>query len=228
MKIIEFNSLPSTNDYAKSHRGEGDIIVTAKRQTTGRGSKNRSFNSGMGGLYLSKLTHYKNFPASRVFEIMLNASVAVCRTMEDFSLKPAIKWPNDVYVNGKKICGILIENTFSGANISNSVVGIGININNQLPEELKGIAITMSEACGKPFSVEEVKERLILHLKQSFSVEEYKKYIFFFNQKILLLETDGAREVTALDVDEKGRLIVDDNGFIRTVTAGEVSLRLLK
>lgn len=68
---------------------------------------------------------------------MANASVAVCRTLENYGLTAEIKWPNDVYVQGKKICGILIENVFSGDRISSSVVGIGVNVNNSLPEELK-------------------------------------------------------------------------------------------
>ena len=63
MKILEFESLPSTNDYAKAHAEEGDMIVTAKRQTAGRGSKNRSFDSGMGGVYLTKMTFYPDFPS---------------------------------------------------------------------------------------------------------------------------------------------------------------------
>ena len=200
------------------------MIIIARSQTLGRGTKGRAFHSAEGGLYLSKLLHYNAFPASRVFEIMLNTSVAVCRTLEEFRVSPTIKWPNDIYVNGRKICGILIENTFSGLNIATSIVGIGLNINNTLPEELKNIAVTMSEVGQKQFDIAEVKNRLIYHLGQSYSVAEYKRYIFFFNQKILLSEQDGLHEVTALDVDEYGRLIVEEKGSFRTVTAGEVSV----
>lgn len=225
MKIIEFESLSSTNDYAKAHLTEGNMIITAKRQTAGRGSKHRSFDSGAGGLYLTKLTFYENFPACDVFRIMLNASVAVCRTVEDFGLSAAIKWPNDVYVGGKKICGILIENSFSGAFIRYSVVGIGVNVNNSLPEKLKEIATTMATEKKKEFSVDAVKEKLIMHLTETFSVEEYKRYIFFFGQKVRLLQEDGIHEAIACDVDEKGRLIVEEFGVCHAVTAGEVSLR---
>lgn len=225
MKILNFDSLPSTNDYVKSHASEGDMVVTAKRQTAGRGTKNRRFDSGMGGLYLSKLTHYTDFPAADVFRVMLSSSLAVCRTVEDFGLKAGIKWPNDVFVNGKKICGILIENTFSGGKISSSVVGIGLNINNVLPFELREIATTMSEASGKNHVVEEVRARLLFHLNEEYSIEEYKKYIFFFNQEITLIQGDESRRVTALDIDERGRLVVWDAGELRAVSAGEVSLR---
>lgn len=225
MKILNFESLPSTNDYAKAHAAEGDMIVTAKRQTAGRGSKNRSFDSGMGGLYITKLNHYTDFPASDVFRIMLSASLAVCRTMEDFGLRAAVKWPNDVFLNGKKACGILIENTFCGDKLALSVVGIGLNINNVLPPELKQIATTMSEVSGRNYDVDEVRGRLLFHLNEAYTIDEYREYIFFFGQKITLLQDGEKRAVTALDIDDKGRLVVDDNGKIQTVAAGEVSLR---
>lgn len=225
MKTIDFECIDSTNDYAKEHAAEGDMIVTAKRQTAGRGSKNRSFDSGEGGLYITKLEHYDDFPASDVFRIMLDSSLAVCHTLEDFGLSAKIKWPNDVYCNGKKICGILIENTFRGNKIAQSVVGIGLNVNNELPESLKEIAITMSEAKGEKLNVEEVRGRLVFHLKESWEASEYKKYIFFFGKEIDLLQNGNISTVTALDVDDTGRLVINDGGNVRTVTAGEVSLR---
>jgi BirA family biotin operon repressor/biotin-[acetyl-CoA-carboxylase] ligase len=203
------------------------MIVTAKRQTAGRGSKGRSFDSGMGGLYITKLTCFEHFPASEVFKVMVTSSLAVCHTVEDFSLTPSIKWPNDVYVGGKKICGILIENTFRGSLLASSVVGIGLNINNTLPAELAGIATTMSKECGKEIDVDRVKERLIYYLGQDHSVEEYKRYIFFLGREILLLQNGSSRKVKALDIDPLGRLIVEENGLQKTVTAGEVSLRLI-
>ncbi len=226
MKILNFDSLPSTNDYAKNYKGEEDILVTALRQTAGRGSKNRTFDSGMGGVYLTKLTHYADFPASEVFKIMLSSSVAVCRTLEDFSILPAVKWPNDVYVNGKKICGILIENTFSGDWLASSVVGIGVNVNNVLPPELCQIATTMSEVKGY-IPVKDVRDRLIFHLSEEFGMEDYKKYIFFLGQEVYLVEGERKKIVTALEIDPLGRLVVRDGEEIRTVTAGEVSFRFL-
>jgi BirA family biotin operon repressor/biotin-[acetyl-CoA-carboxylase] ligase len=227
MKILEFESISSTNDYVKAHISEGDMIVSAKRQTAGRGSKGRTFDSGMGGLYITKLTCYEHFPASNVFKVMVDSSLAVCHAVEDFSLSPSIKWPNDVYVGGKKICGILIENTFRGDLLANSVVGIGLNINNTLPAELAEIATTMSKECGGELNVDKVKERLIFHLGRQYSVEEYKKYIFFLGKEILLLQNGSARKVKASDIDPLGRLIVEEDGEQKIVTAGEVSLRLL-
>lgn len=229
MKILEFESLPSTNDYAKAHAEEGDMIVTAKRQTAGRGSKNRSFDSGMGGVYLTKMTFYPDFPASDVFRIMTDSSVAVCRTMEDFGLSPSIKWPNDVFVGGKKICGILIENAFSGERVSRSVVGIGVNVQNDLPEQLQGIATTMKAERGDPPDTEEVKKRLIFHLQERYPLSDYVAYLTFLGRKIVLVRGGERCVVTAKAVDEKGRLIVENGaGRVEAVAAGEVSLRFLE
>lgn len=229
MKTVEFDCIPSTNDYARAHEAEGDMIVTARRQTAGKGTKNRTFDSGEGGLYLTKLTHYADFGADRVFEIMLDTSVAVCRTMEDFGLRPSIKWPNDIYVNGKKICGILIENTFSGLSVSRSVVGIGVNINNILPDGLRSTATTMSEARGERLSVDAVRARLVGHLQEHFPVEEYRGYIFFLGQEVLLIRGEDESVVTALDIDGRGRLVVrGEDGTEYAVTAGEVSLRFTR
>lgn len=227
MKIYNFEEITSTNDFAESiaYKKE-DSIISAAVQTNGHGSKGRSFISEKGGLYITALRFYENFKASEVFKIMMNASVSVCRTMEVFSLSPSIKWPNDVYVNGKKICGILINNSFSGGFITKSVVGIGVNIENTLPAELRDIAINMKEAGAIGYSFERVREELIKNLSRDFTVDEYKGYIRFFGKKITLIEGENKRIVTAKDVDETGRLIIEDeNGKASSVAAAEVSLR---
>lgn len=225
MKIVKLEQVSSTNNYAKEYVGEEDLIVTAKAQTAGRGTKGRSFISDMGGVYLTKLSKNLSFPASEVFQIMLCSSVAVCRTLEDFGLSPTIKWPNDVYVNGKKICGILIENTFSGSRIASSIVGIGVNVNNSLPDDLAAMATTMSLECNRSFSVDMVRDALIGHLQESYSLEEYKKYISFLGEEVLLLQDGQTKKVTAIEIDSLGRLVVKEGERIYAVTAGEVSFR---
>lgn len=157
---------------------------------------------------------------------MANASVAVCRTLENYGLTAEIKWPNDVYVQGKKICGILIENVFSGDRISSSVVGIGVNVNNSLPEELKNTAISMSEAAGHLFDREDVENTLIAETGKAFDMREYRRRVGFLNRTVTLLSNGEARIVRALEVDERGGLIVESGGKRERVTAAEVSLRL--
>ena len=228
-KRINFSEIDSTHTYARALRANGEnVVVTAKRQTGGMGTKGRSFSSGEGGVYLTKLVFYENMPTKDAFKIMASAAVAVCRTLEKYGLVPVIKWANDVYVSDKKICGILIENVFSGDRISSSLIGIGVNVFNVLPQELDDIATTMEKETGKRFLVEEVTETLIEELEQERDISEYLGRIGYMGRRAKLLFSDGEREGKLLSVDERGGLQVEIDGQILTLTAAEVSLRLEK
>ncbi len=226
MKIIELKSTDSTNEYCKRVDCGQDLIVIAERQSGGKGTKGRSFSSEKGGLYLSVMRHYKNFPARNAFRIMVDACAAVCRTLEELGITPVVRWANDVLVNGRKICGTLIENSFSGENISRSIVGMGININNALPAELRGIATSVKEQTGKRQDIKNITRIFINNLQKSYTLEEYKSYINYFGKTVLLKELSGEKQVVALDIDGGGNLIVSDCGVKRTISAAEVSLRL--
>lgn len=225
MKIIELDSVNSTNEYIKNLDGT-DIIVCAKSQTGGKGTKGRSFSSSEGGLYISLLRRPENFKADKAFKIMINASVAVCETLKNFGVNPVIKWANDVLINGKKICGTLIENTISNNFITNYIVGIGININNVLPAEIEDIATSLKTETGKTFSVEDVKGKLIENLQKEYSVNKYKSYINWFDKKVKLLIDGKEIFAVAKDVDETGRLTCEIDGEIKKISSAEVSLRI--
>lgn len=226
MRIIELAECDSTNEYLKRLNGEEDTVVTALRQTAGKGTKGRSFSSADGGLYLSVMRFYESFSAANAFEIMINSCVAVCKTVEGFGIKPVIRWANDVLVNGRKICGTLIENTFAGANIRRSIVGMGINVNNELPPELSQIAVSMREILGKRLSLQTVKQALIANLQKSFTINDYKKYIDWFGKEVALHTDKESYTATALDVTADGRLVVSRDGKIIEISSAEVSLRL--
>lgn len=226
MRIIELSECDSTNEYLKRLDGEEDTVVTAARQTAGKGTKGRSFSSADGGLYLSVMRFYENFSAANAFEIMINSCVAVCKTVEGFGIKPVIRWANDVLVNGRKICGTLIENTFVGANIRRSIVGMGINVNNELPPELSQIAVSMREILGNRLSLQTVKQAHIANLQKSFTINDYKNYIDWFGKEVVLRTDTESYTATALDVTADGRLVVSRDGKIIEISSAEVSLRL--
>ena len=226
MRIIELAECDSTNEYLKRLDGEEDTIVTALRQTAGKGTKGRSFSSADGGLYLSVMRFYESFPAANAFEIMINSCVAVCKTVEVFGIKPVIRWANDVLVNGRKICGTLIENTFAGANIRRSIVGMGINVNNELPPELSQIAVSMCKILGNRLSLQTVKQAHIANLQKSFTIDDYKNYIDWFGKEVVLRTDKESYTATALDVTADGRLVVSRDGKIIEISSAEVSLRL--
>lgn len=224
---VRFEEIASTNDYAKEKRGEGKpLIITAQKQSKGRGTKGRSFVSNEGGVYLSVLRFYENFPAKEGFKIMANAAASVCETLRGFGLAPVIKWANDVFVNDKKICGILIENTFSGAFVQSSVVGVGLNVNGFFEGELKEIATSMQEVAGKTFSVEKVTERLIEALLKEREMQDYLSYIGYMGSEVKLILGDEQVRGRLLFVDEEGGLLAEIGGEKRRLTSAEVSIRL--
>ena len=219
-----FESIGSTNDYAKSKREQKqNLIVVAESQTGGRGTKGRSFSSVKGGLYLSVLTFYQDFPVENAFTIMQNYATAVCETLAFFGVKPKIKWPNDIFVNGKKICGILIENTFSGKNISSSVVGLGLNIVNELPCELLSIATTLQKETGKAYAVKEVEEKLFYYVEKGVG-EKYSSYLGFIGEEVPLLVGEKEMTATLIGVDKKGNLLAEVDGKIGVFSSAEVRI----
>ena len=226
MKIIELDEVDSTNEYCKASDSGEDLCVFAKRQTAGRGTKGRSFISLDGGLYVSVMRHYENFPAEDAFKIMVKSCVAVCKTLEKFGVSPVIRWANDVLAGGKKICGTLIENTFSNDKITRSIVGIGINVNNNISSEIKQIATSMKEVLGKTLNLQDVKNAFIENVNCDFSIEDYRRYINWFGQSVTIKTATEKRVVKAVDVTENGRLLVDWRGDMLEISSAEVSLRL--
>lgn len=226
MKIIKLEEVGSTNDFCKENDGGRDLFVVAKRQSAGKGTKGRSFSSNEGGLYVSVMRHYKNFPADEAFKIMVNACVAVCKTLEAFSVKPRIRWANDVLAGDKKICGTLIENSFSNGKIIRSIVGMGINVNNGFPAELQNIAASVLSCTGRKTPLKRIERTLYRNLKKQFTIGDYKSYIDWFGKSVIIKTAEEEREVTALDVSADGRLIVNWCGNMLEISAAEVSLRL--
>ncbi len=174
MKRIDLEFVDSTNEYAKREDKGRDFVAIAARQCDGRGTRGRSFSSERGGVYLSLVRHFKRAEPREARALMVSCCVAVCKSLESFGLAPVIKWPNDVLLDGKKICGMLVENSFEGGKLSRSIVGIGVNVCNALPDELKGIATTLAEHCGEENLLEKFEARLLKNLKKSFSQSEYK------------------------------------------------------
>lgn len=226
MKLELLDEVDSTNTYIKRYLdGQEDVIVCARRQTGGMGTKGRSFLSDEGGLYLTALNFYENFPAENAFQIMAHSAVAVCKTAGDFGVTAQIKWPNDVLVQNRKLCGILIENVLSGKNLRASIVGIGVNVHNDV-SALGGIAISLCEAAGKSLSVENVRDRLIAHWQERDSIEDYLGFVGFLGQTVTVIEGERQYRGIARRILRNGSLEIERDGERRVLSAAEISLRL--
>jgi BirA family biotin operon repressor/biotin-[acetyl-CoA-carboxylase] ligase len=157
----------------------------------------------------------------------VNGCVAVCKTVEAFGLKPRIRWANDVLVGDKKISGTLIENVCQNGNIVRSIVGIGLNVNNTLPQELDPIATTMRMELGQDLKVEAVRKTFIKYLKKKYSLVEYKSYIDWLGQTVMLKTDKEEFAAQAVDIQNDGSLLVQVDGVARRIYCGEMSLRLI-
>ena len=137
-EVIHIDETDSTNCWLRSfaskeyrREGERDLVVVAEFQTAGKGCGTNQWESERGkNLTFSMLIHPTDIPANRQFHITEVASVAMCETLKQYGCKEvSIKWPNDIYVGDKKICGMLIENRLQGSMMKDCIIGIGLNVN---------------------------------------------------------------------------------------------------
>ncbi len=226
MRTIFLEETSSTNEYIKKFLPLGeDVAVCAARQTEGRGTKGRSFLSERGGVYCSFLNFYRDFPASEAFRIMAHAAVSVCRTAKHFGAEPSVKWPNDVFAKGKKLAGILIENALFGENISCSIVGIGLNVANDV-SALGGIAISLSEAAGKNLRPEEVRPILIDSFTRESDLPEYLSFVRFLGREVRVTEGGKSYSAVAERILGDGRLEITEGGHVRALSSAEIDLNI--
>ncbi len=228
MKILFAKKLSSTEDYIrkvlkKQLKTREDFTVVAGVQTKGHGTKGRAFSSNEGGAYLSFVKFYDDFCAKDAFKINQKISLAVVKTLLAFNVDAKIKWPNDIYANDKKICGMLINNSFSGENVDYTVCGIGVNVNNEIPKDLSDIAVSVKEITGKEVDLKSFVFTLLYNLEHTEEVGLYARYSMILGRKIKVCPILGQPFfATAEKITDDGRLLLSDG---RTLCAEEVSVR---
>lgn len=220
MKTTIFDTLPSTNDYCETREFGEDTAIIAREQTGGKGTKGRSFSSPRGGVYLS-LVRYYPCKAENSFSLMIASCMAVFKTLELYGVSAGVKWPNDVFLNGKKICGILIKNSFEGENVKKSITGIGVNVNNDIPKDLADIAINLKSVVGE-VDIDEFYKRLIENLYADYSVDEYRSRNIVLGKEITVIKNGESRKAVAEDVAADGSLVLKGG---ERLFYGEVTIR---
>ncbi len=220
MKTTIFDTLPSTNDYCETREFSEDTAIIAREQTGGKGTKGRSFSSPRGGVYLS-LVRYYPCKAENSFSLMIASCMAVVKTLEFYGVRADVKWPNDVFLNGKKICGILIKNSFEGENVKKSITGIGVNVNNDIPKDLADIAINLKSVVGE-VDIDEFCKRLIENLYADYSVDEYRSRNIVLGKEITVIKNGESRKAVAEDVAADGSLVLKGG---ERLFYGEVTIR---
>lgn len=170
-------------------------MVRAKEQTAGKGRKDRSWRSPPGNLYFSLCTE-------QGYLLPLKASLAVAKTLERSGIEPKLKWPNDVLVDNKKICGILTE-VFD----DRGIVGIGLNVRSAPLEESTCVSDHID--LKRPF--DELMGEIISNFYDVDEViKNYREYSSTVGEQVKIRSVDGEEEGMVRDVDEKGRLVLED------------------
>ncbi len=228
--VLYLDEIDSTNEYAKriAHEVPEGTVVVARKQTSGRGRRGRSWVSPEGGLWMSMVLKPEKVDPRLVFI----GALAIVDVLGEFGIQAGIKWPNDVWVGGKKIAGILTE----GKAGEYSVLGVGLNVNNPLPEELRDSATSLMYLTGVEVPLDGVLKRLVLHLNAWYRVykarpdllmAKVRERTFILGRIVEVFQDDSPLVGRAVDVLDDGSLLLDVGGELRRVVYGEVSLKPL-
>ncbi len=228
-KIVHIDETDSTNRWLKDH-GEGTMVVATDYQTAGKGCGSNAWESERGkNLTFSMLIHPDGIAAREQFRITEVVSVALCRTLQPYIYnKVEIKWPNDIYVGDRKLCGILIENRLQGNVIVDCIIGIGLNVNQRVFLSDAPNPVSMYQLTGQELDRDELLKAFIENLDQEWQNKtngsEYRE-LLYRKGKDGLYEAKTGRFVAKLtDVLPDGRLLlVDEEGKEHTYAFKEVS-----
>ena len=241
--IVKFYEvLESTNLTAKEEAvkgAENGTIILADMQTGGRGRRGRQWSSPAGkNLYFSLLLR-PDFPADRASMLTLVMALAVAKGIEQLTSCPAeIKWPNDIVLKGKKVCGILTEMGMKQNTIDYVIIGVGVNVNRQeFAPELVDKATDLETVCGQKVDRQVLLEQIVECFEGYYNEfmkqgdlrnlqTEYNRLLVNRGREVCVLDPQGEFRGVATGITDKGELCVElPDGSVTRVYAGEVSVR---
>ncbi len=241
-RILYFDSIDSTNNELK-RQAETQVchglLAVAEEQTAGRGRRGHGWVSPPGtGIWFSFLLKPDVSP-DKASMLTLVAAMAVARAItETTGLVSQIKWPNDIVVNKKKVCGMLTELSAEMTQINYVVIGIGINANNrEFPDEIKETASSLFIESGKQVKRAAVIEAVGRYFEQyydefikagdlSLIMDEYNSMLANAGNQVRIISNDSEEVYTAIGINPQGELMVKDaDGNVKDIRSGEVSVR---
>lgn len=241
-EIYYYEETASTNIDAKRLAEEGashGAIAVADKQTAGRGRRGRSWESPSGkDIYFTILLR-PDFAPDKASPLTLVMALSVAEAIESlYRIRAGIKWPNDVVVNGKKVCGILTELNMELDYIQYVVIGTGINVNlTELPEEIRRTATSLLLESGKEAKRAELLQEVLRCFEDNYKtytetldlsgvLDSYNSYLVNLGREVQVLDPKGEFTGIAMGINPAGELLVQtkDKGVAR-VYAGEVSVR---
>jgi len=242
-QVFFYPKIDSTNSQAKAIAGHGihdGALVITDYQTQGQGRLKRQWVSPPKKNLLFSVVVYPFVAPSKVFLMTVVASLAVCKSLNSlFNIKAGIKWPNDVYVNNRKICGVLTDVSLDQKRVKRVVVGIGLNVNVEpsLDQELGSLATSIKRETGRTQKRLPILKRILEEMDRLYKRflsgeithlrDEWLSYSIIFGKKVNIF-SDGLQENgIAETIDEDGALILlTPGGERKKIVAGDVSLRI--
>ncbi len=241
-EVLYFDTIDSTNTKAQELAEKGypsGTLVVADKQDSGKGRRGRSWVSPSGTGIFMTLMIKPDINPNNASMLTLVAALAVAKAITSVTGEEAmIKWPNDIVVNSKKVCGILTEMNAQFDYINNIVVGIGINVHNEsFPEEISQMASSlMIEAGGKRFHRAQIIAETMSYFEQYYDtflktqdlsalVREYDELLVNRNKSVRVRDPKEPFDGKAMGITPKGELIVDTWESRKLVSSGEVSVR---
>lgn len=241
VNVVHYKEVDSTNAEARRLSVEGaesGLVVTAKKQTAGKGRRGRSWESPADeNLYFSVLLKPTIAPEKAPM-LTLVMAYSVAKALQKEDIQVLIKWPNDLVCSGKKVCGILTEMNLSGAQVEDVIVGVGLNVNTmKFPDELEDKATSLRKEtlreleCGELLQLilkefDKQYQRFLENQNLEFLQEDYNAMLINRGREVMVLEPGKEYLAKALGINKFGELLVQkEDGGTEAVFAGEVSVR---
>lgn len=228
--VYVYDTVTSTNDVARELcSDDGCILVVADGQTNGKGRQGKSFFSPHNsGLYFS-LAIDTDSPAFDFTGVTCAVAVAVSRAvLKVAETETKIKWVNDLYLGDRKVCGILVQAVNENGRIRKLIIGVGINISTiDFPDEIKDIAGSLGKNVDRNvLTAESVNNILdLIFAKSEEYIDEYRSKSNVIGREITYIQNGISHTATAVDIDQKGGLVVRNAKETITLTSGEISVR---
>ena len=241
-KVCYFASIDSTNQYAKKAGEENEpegLLAVADEQTAGKGRSGRHWTTPPGTTIAMTLLLRPKIAPERISMVTLVMGMVVAKACRDlYGVDAKIKWPNDVVLGGKKLCGILTELSAELMAVNYIVIGVGINVNlREFPEEIRSTATSLALELGHDVNRAELIAAVLDRFETYYEaflaaqdlsglMEEYNAMLVNTGRGVRVLEPGNEYTGTALGIDELGRLLVGkEDASVEKVYAGEVSVR---
>jgi BirA family biotin operon repressor/biotin-[acetyl-CoA-carboxylase] ligase len=228
-EIIHIAETDSTNRWLRERGSEGDMVVVADYQTAGKGQGTNSWESERGkNLLFSVLYHPQRIPANRQFHISMAVSLAIADALGEHIGDVSIKWPNDIYWRNAKICGILIENRLLGQTIRDSIIGVGVNVNQRQFHSNAPNPVSLWQIHGHETDLElllqSILDKFTLYINKKEIKTQYLHQLYRRKGFHPYADREGSFMAEIVDVEDDGHLLLcDDNGQQRRYAFKEVS-----